>query len=69
MTSVNAWRGLGAIGIVETAARQRAANYRERAAHLTAMAVAETDHKLRGELADLASQYEELSESLDAGGG
>ena len=65
MESVNPLAGLGAVEFVETAARQRAAIYRERAAHLRAMARAEPDGRLRAQLADLAGRYAELSAELD----
>lgn len=41
----------------------RAAIYRERAAHLRAIAEAEPDPQLRAQLLDLARQYEEMAES------
>jgi hypothetical protein len=41
----------------------RAAIYRERAAHLRAMAEAEPDPELRAQLLDLARQYEDMADS------
>jgi hypothetical protein len=41
----------------------RAAIYRERAAHLRAMAEAERDPELRAQLLDLARQYEDMADS------
>ena len=41
----------------------RAAIYRERAAHLRAMAEAEPDPQLRAQLLDLARQYEDMADS------
>jgi hypothetical protein len=41
----------------------RAAIYRERAAHLRAIAEAEPDPQLRVQLLDLARQYEEMADS------
>jgi hypothetical protein len=65
MASADAWAS-GAVKFVETASRQRAASYRERAAHLTVMADAEPIGKLRAQLSALARQHEELADSLDA---
>jgi hypothetical protein len=41
----------------------RAAIYRERAAHLRAIAEAEPDPQLRAQLLDLARQYEDMADS------
>jgi hypothetical protein len=41
----------------------RAAVYRERAAHLRAMAEAERDPELRAQLLDLARQYEDMADT------
>jgi len=54
----------GAIGYVETAARRRAAHYRERAAEFRRIAAAEPIGSLRTRLIDVARKYEELAASL-----
>jgi hypothetical protein len=41
----------------------RAAIYREHAAHLRAMAEAEPDQQLRAQLIDLAQQYDDMADS------
>jgi hypothetical protein len=41
----------------------RAAVYRERAAHFRAMAEAERDPELRAQLLDLARQYEDMADT------
>ena len=41
----------------------RAAIYRERAAHLRAIAEAEPDPQLRAQLLDLARQYEDMADT------
>lgn len=60
-------RTIGAIEFAETAAWLRAVIYRERAAHLTAMAQAESDRSRQKKLAELAALYRELAESLGEG--
>jgi hypothetical protein len=45
----------------------RAATYRERAAHLRAIAEAEPDPQLRAQLLDLARQYEDMADSAGSG--
>jgi hypothetical protein len=57
--------GFGAVQFVVTASRQRAANYRERADHLSFMAESEPIGKLRAQLTAIADQYDELADSLD----
>lgn len=64
MANVDAWRS-GAIEFVQTPSRLRAASYHERAAHLTAIAAAEPDQKLRAQFVDLVKQYEEMAAALD----
>jgi hypothetical protein len=59
------WKTVGAVEFAETAARNRAASYRERAAHLSVMADAEPVGSLRTQLLDLATRYEEMAENLD----
>jgi hypothetical protein len=56
----------GIVGYVETAARHRAALYRDRAAELRRMAQAEPIGSLRTRLLGLARNYEELAASLGA---
>ena len=53
-----------AIGYVETAARRRAALYRDRAAELRRIAAAEPIGSLRIRLQEIARKYEELAASL-----
>ncbi len=64
MAGVVSWRPRG-IEFVESAARQRAADYRERAAHLSVMAEAEPVGSLRTRLLELAADYDELAENLE----
>jgi hypothetical protein len=64
MAGVVSWEA-GAIEFVETASRQRAASYRERAEHLSVMARAEPNITLRAKLVELAERYEELADSLE----
>jgi hypothetical protein len=64
MANANPWGASGAVEFVETAARRRAASYRERAEHLSALAHTEPISKLRAQLLYLAGQYEDLAESL-----
>jgi hypothetical protein len=54
----------GAIGYVESAARRRAAHYRDRAAEFRRIAAAEPIGSLRTRLIDVARKYEELAASL-----
>jgi len=68
MANVNPWKTLGAIEFVETACRQRAVSYRERAAHLSVMADEEPNGSLRTKLLELATQYEELAVSVAGSG-
>ena len=49
---------------VATAAHHRAAHYRERAAQLREMAVAEPIGRLRDRLVNLAAQYDRLAEGV-----
>jgi hypothetical protein len=65
MKRANPWRTLGAVEFVKTATRERAASYREQAAHLFALADGEPIGKLRSQLFDLADQYEALAGSLE----
>jgi hypothetical protein len=65
MASADPWKGLGAVGFVMTASRQRAANYRERADQLSFMAQSEPIGKLRDQLTAIADQYDEVADSLD----
>ena len=65
MEGGNAWRTLGAVEFVETAARRRAESYRERAAQLAIMADAEPIGSLRTELLELAARYAGLAENLE----
>jgi hypothetical protein len=51
----------GVVGYVETAARHRAALYRDRAAQLRKMAQAEPIGSLRSRLLGLARNYEEMA--------
>jgi len=64
MATANPWRGLGAVEFGLTASRPRAANYRERADHLSFMAQSEPIGKLRAQLTAIADQYDELADSL-----
>ncbi len=68
MAKANPWKTLGAIEFVETASRQRAVSYRERAAHLSVMADEEPNGSLRTKLLELATQYEELAISVATSG-
>jgi hypothetical protein len=65
MESANAWRTLGTVEFVEIAARRRAASYRGHAAHLGALAQEEPIGRLRVQLLNLASQYEEMADTLE----
>ena len=65
MANVSPWKGLGAVEFVVTASRQRAANYRERADHLSFMAQSEPVGKLRVQLIAIANQYDAVADSLD----
>jgi hypothetical protein len=65
MASANPWKGLEAVEFVLTASHQRAANYRERADHLSFMAQSEPIGKLRAQLTAIANQYDEVADSLD----
>ena len=56
--------GLGVLEFVANSIQGRAAHYRERAAHLRAMAEAEPFDHLCEKLAELAQQFEELADSL-----
>jgi hypothetical protein len=56
----------GIVGYVETAARHRAALYRDRAAELRRMAQGESIGSLRTRLLGIARNYEELAASLGA---
>ena len=60
----NPWRTVGAIEFVTAAASQRAASYREKAMQLSALADAEPSGKRRGQLLEIAMQYQELAENL-----
>ena len=65
MANANPWKDFGSVGFVVTASRQRAANYRERADHLSFMAESEPIGKLRAQLTAIADQYDEVADSLD----
>ncbi len=65
MASLDPGRMVGAVEFIETASRQRAACYRERATQLLVMAEAEPIGTLRGNLLELAAQYETLAENLE----
>ena len=56
--------GPGVLEFVANSVQNRAAHYRERAAHLRGLAKGEPFGHLREKLADLADQFEELAESL-----
>lgn len=56
---------IGEVEFVEIAARRRAASYRGQAAHLVALAQEEPIGKLRVQLLGLASQYEEMADTLE----
>jgi hypothetical protein len=56
--------GPGVLDFVVNSVQNRAAHYRERAAHLRSLAEGEPFGHLREKLADLADQFEELAESL-----
>jgi hypothetical protein len=61
----NPWRSLAAIEFANARWRQRAASYRERIALLLTMANDEPNPGRRGQLRDLAAQYEELVDGLE----
>jgi hypothetical protein len=54
----------GVLEFVTNSIQIRAAQYRERAAHLRMMAEGEPVGRLREKLAELADQFEELADSL-----
>src|SRR5438309_10524343 len=56
--------GPGVLEFVVNSVQNRAAHYRERAAHLRSLAEGEPFGHLREKLTDLADQFEELAESL-----
>src|SRR5215212_3602750 len=56
--------GPGVLDFVVNSVQNRAAHYRERAAHLRSLADGEPFGHLREKLADLADQFDELAESL-----
>src|SRR4051794_8611069 len=56
--------GPGVLEFVVNSVQNRAAHYRERAAHLRSLAEGEPFGRLRKKLAELADQFEELAESL-----
>ena len=65
MANVHRRVAAGAVEFVESASRQRAAGYRERAADLKTMAQSEPNRKRRAQLAALADQYWELAVRLE----
>src|SRR3954470_7666871 len=56
--------GPGVLEFVVNSVQNRAAHYRERAAHLRSLAEGEPFGRLRENLIGLADQFEELAESL-----
>ena len=56
--------GPGVLDFVANSIQIRAAHYRERAAHLRALAEAEPVGRLRDGLAELADQFEQLAKRL-----
>src|SRR3954463_4575854 len=56
--------GPGVLDFVVNSVQNRAAHYRERAAHLRSLAEGEPFGRLREKLAELADQFEQLAESL-----
>ena len=61
MASAQPWPPAAGVGAAPE--NHRAAIYRERAAHLRAMAEAERDPQLRAQLLDLARQYQDMADS------
>jgi hypothetical protein len=64
MAGITSWTPRGQSSL-EIAGLQRAAIYRERAAHLSVMAEVEPVGSLRTRLLELAADYEELAENLE----
>jgi hypothetical protein len=58
-------RGLGVLEYFSTAAQDRAASYRDRAALLREMGEEEPIGKLRDRLLDLSRQFEALADCID----
>ena len=63
MASAKPWPKPPTVDLEATPDTDRAAVYRERAAHLRAMAEAERDPELRAQLLDLARQYEDMADT------
>lgn len=54
----------GTLRFVERAARDRLLHYRDQAAHLRELAEVEPPGRLRGELVQLAKQYDLIADNL-----
>ena len=63
MASAKPWPKPANLDVEAAPDTNRAAVYRERAAHLRAMAEAERDPELRAQLLDLARQYEDMADT------
>ena len=63
MASVKPWPRPANADVEAAPDTDRAAVYRERAAHLRAMAEAEHNPELRAQLLDLARQYEDMADT------